>query len=378
MSENDSQRAIAMRRIFESVAASVTGGLILWWLTATTSPSVSPLPSALVSQSAIMPQSTTELANFRTNGNGTVPLIQGPTETPDGSQTMISSAPPVQATDQRMALSIPAAAPASPAISEPTADLPSLHAGRTGIAPRILGVKSVSVAPTSAPAASLAPPLLAAMPAPPASLAPKSPVPAVVPLGSILLYENFSRYMEGDVTDWGHDAVVKVGLDGRKWLAPYMDGAHPVGRTMPLPSQFYLEWRYSAYVPESTRGLWGWWKEPITSRIALVAQQGTGYVIQWTLGYGERVRLNPLVPPPANKYYHTITLPGAAPSEITVGEPTGTLRITRNGKIINVLVNGQLVAAGMIGEADQLVGFEVDVVKARCGILSFTDFKVGR
>ena len=98
---------------------------------------------------------------------------------------------------------------------------------------------------------------------------------------------------------------------------------------------------------------------------------------------GDRLRqreaaLNPLEPPPANKYYHTIRLPGAAASEVEVGQPTGTLRITRAKNVINVLLNGQLAAAGMLSPAGPLAGFEIQVVKAKSGTLSLTEFKIAR
>jgi hypothetical protein len=170
-----------------------------------------------------------------------------------------------------------------------------------------------------------------------------------------------------------------MGLDHRKWLVSYVDGAHPVGRHLRLPNEFYLECRWSAYVPEATRGLWGWWKEPVAGRISLLTDRGAKYVIQWSIGFGnDKVRVNLLGPPPAAKYYHSIALPGAAASEIAVGQPTGILRINRDKNVINVLVNGQLTAAGMISPSDRLAGFEIDVVKTKSGTLSFTDFKIGR
>jgi hypothetical protein len=206
-----------------------------------------------------------------------------------------------------------------------------------------------------------------------------SPLPEFSPFESILLFENFSQYKDGDATDWGQDVSVKLGLDHRKWLVSYVDGAHAVGRKIRLPNDFYLECRYSVYMPEATRGLSGWWKEPLASRVSLLDDRGAKYTIDWVIGCGtEKIRLNPLEPPPANKYYHTIQLPGAAANEIEGSQPTGMLRISRAKNVVNVLVDGRLAAAGMLSPAGQLVGFEIQVVKAKSGTLSLTDFKVAR
>ncbi len=206
-----------------------------------------------------------------------------------------------------------------------------------------------------------------------------SPSPEFSPFESILLFENFSQYKEGETTDWGQNVSVKLGLDRRKWLVSYVDGAHPVGRKIRLPNDFYLECRYSAYIPEATRGLSGFWKDPVASRISLLGDGGARYDIDWVIGCGsEKLRLNPLEPPPASKYYHAIKLPGAVASEVEVGQPTGTLRITRAKNVINVLLNGQLAAAGMLSPAGPLAGFEIQVVKAKSGTLSLTEFKIAR
>ena len=202
-----------------------------------------------------------------------------------------------------------------------------------------------------------------------------------VPVGSILLYENFSHYREGDATDWGPNTFVKTGLDRRNWLVSNVDGTHPVGRRLRLPNEFYFECRYSAYMPEVTRGILGWWKDPVSTRISLLNDQGARYTIQWVVKCGnDPTRLNPLgsSSPFAKKYYHTISLPDGTTNEVGVIQPTGMLRIDRDNNVVKVFVDGQAAVVGTMSPMGQLVGFEIDVVKAKNGTLFFTDFTIAR
>ena len=82
--------------------------------------------------------------------------------------------------------------------------------------------------------------------------------------------------------------------------------------------------------------------------------------------------------PVAKKYYHVIKLPGGAANEVGVLQPTGMLRIDRDNDVIQVVVDGQAAVAGTMSPMGQLVGFEIEVVKAKNGTLFFTDFKIGR
>jgi hypothetical protein len=200
-----------------------------------------------------------------------------------------------------------------------------------------------------------------------------------IPVGSVLLYENFLRYREGDATDWGQNTTAKMGLDGRKWLVSYVDGTQPVGRNIRLPNEFYFECRYAANLPEVTRGLLGWWKEPVSSQISFLNDHGVRYAIDWVIRCGVDVTWHdPLGSLYAKKYFHSIRLPGGTANEVGVSQPTGVLRISRDKNVIHVFVDGQLAATGTISSAGQLVGFEVNVVKAKNGTLFFTDFKIAR
>ena len=209
----------------------------------------------------------------------------------------------------------------------------------------------------------------------------RSPGPYFVPVGTVLMYENFSHYREGNVTDWGPNTFVKMGLDRRNWLVSNVEGTHAVGCRIRLPNEFYFECRYSAYMPEVTRGILGWWKEPVSTRISFLNDHGVQYAIQWVVKCGnDPTRLNPLgsSSPFAKKYYHTINLPDGTANELAVMQPTGTLRIDRNGNVLTVLVDGQTAVVGTMSLMGQLVGFQIDVVKAKNGELFFTDFKVAR
>ena len=196
-----------------------------------------------------------------------------------------------------------------------------------------------------------------------------------------MLYENFSRYREGQTTDWGPNTFVKTGMDARNWLVSNVDGAHPVGYRIRLPSEFSFECRYSAFLPEVTRGVLGWWKEPVSTKISFLNDQGAKYSIGWAVRYGnDPTRLNPLGSSSlyAKKHYHTFKLPDGTANEIAVTQPTGLLRIQRENNTLKVFLDDQPAVVGTISAMGQLDGFEIEVVRATNGTLFFTDFKIAR
>ena len=297
-----------MRRIWESVIATVMGGLILWSVTSSKS---QPAPAA-----------------------------EGMT---------VAIAPAVQ----------PAAAPNGPSLAAPTTI--------ENLAPAMGANLSIP--------ASIAGPTVA-IPPPKANLLPHSTA-----AGSILLYENFSHYREGEATDWGPNTFVKMGLDHRNWLVSNVEGTHPVGCAIRLPTEFHFECRYSTYMPEVTRGILGWWKNPVSAKISFLNCQGTKYAIEWVIKYGnDPTQLNPLGSSTlyAKKYYHTIKLPDGTANEVGVVPSTGILRIDRDNNVVKVFVDGQAAVAGTMGQMGQIVGFEIDIVNAKNGTLFFSDFKIVR
>ena len=315
MGGRELRRQRAMRRIWESVIATVLGGLIVGSMTT----------------SMLRPAAVTERP-------AAASVVQPP---------LAPAAPPLAAVDSPVL-----AMPVTNEISTP----PPTQA-------------NLSV-PAPVPAPLLLPPT-----------AKRNPSPNSIPLGSLLLYEDFSRYREGEVTPWGPDTFIKTGTDRRHWLVSNVEGAHPVGCRIRLPGEFSFECRYAAYMPEVTRGVLGWWKEPLGTRISLLGQQGGKYTIQWVMKCGnDLLRPNPLGSSTlyARKCFHTVTLPDGATNEIEAVQPTGMVRIERDKNAIKVFVDGQAVIAGTIVPLGQLVGFEIDVVKARNGTLFFTDFKIAR
>ena len=54
------------------------------------------------------------------------------------------------------------------------------------------------------------------------------------------------------------------------------------------------------------------------------------------------------------------------------------LRIDRDNNVVKVFIDGQAAVVGTMSPMGQLVGFEIDVVKAKNGTLFFTDFKIAR
>ena len=157
--------------------------------------------------------------------------------------------------------------------------------------------------------------------------------------------------------------------------------AQAVGRKLRLPREFYFQCRYCADMPDVTRGLFGWWKEPITSKVSFLDDRGVKHSIQWTIGCGNDIaRLNPLGSSSlyAKKYYHAIKLPDGKSNEVTALQPIGALRINRENDSVTVLLDGQAAVTGTIGQMGQLVGFEISVIKGNSGTLSLAEFKIGR
>jgi hypothetical protein len=320
-----------MRRILESVVASVLGGFILWTLTSYLSRSASTAERmAVAPASAIVPAVVSASSS---------PTLSAPNDPPASSGAV--------------SLSIPAV-PLEPTVAAPPADTQP---------PRL----SIS--------AQLPEPLVTARPVA------KVPLPYSVPVGTILLYENFTKFREGETADWGPNTFIKAGLDQRNWIVSNVDGVHPIGCRMRLPREFYWECRYSADLPEVTCGLMGWWKEPVASNISFQDERGNKFVVKWTIRCGnDLLRPNPLGSSTlyAKKYYHSIKLPDGSANEIGIAQPTGVLRIEWEQHVVKVFIDRQAVVAGASGGAGQLVGFGIEVVKANSGSLFFTDFRIGR
>ena len=121
-------------------------------------------------------------------------------------------------------------------------------------------------------------PVPAFIPAPTAELPPPKcsllPYFAPLPAGPVLLYEDFSDCREGETPGWGPNTFIKTGLDRRHWLVSNVEGPHPVGCRIPLPDRFSFQCRYSAYLPELTRGILYWWKEPVATKVSFLNDQG--------------------------------------------------------------------------------------------------------
>ena len=81
-----------------------------------------------------------------------------------------------------------------------------------------------------------------------------------------------------------------------------------------------------------------------------------------------------VVPLLVKKYYHAIKLPDGTAGELGAVQPTGVLRIVLDNKVVKVFIDGQAAVVGTMSPMGQLVGFEIDVVKAKNGTLFFTDF----
>jgi hypothetical protein len=347
---------VFLRRIAEGVAVTVLGGLILWLVTGT-APRITPRTDVMVGATAPplppaappggnweSPILATTASPFPTAAANTVTSFNRP---PVASTTV--PAPQPAATTARMPVAAWMSAPPTAAIVNPSPAIPAAPNG-------------------PARAASTTRPL-------------PQPAAASVRTASFVLYEDFSHYREGDATNWGPSTFVKTGLDRRYWLVSNVDGAHPVGCRVPLPNKFDFQCRYSANLPEVTAGATGWWKEPVATSVAFMDGQGAKCTVRWAVKYGnEPTLLNPLGTPllAAKKYYHCFSLPDGTNGIVAGVQPTGVLQIHRDNNALKVLVDGQLAAVGNMRPMGPLVGFEIDVVKARNGSLFFTDFKIAR
>jgi hypothetical protein len=232
----------------------------------------------------------------------------------------------------------------------------------------------------SVPAPALIPAPVAAAAAPARSYR-MFPAASAASGGASLFYEDFSHYREGESPGWGAGTFVKTGLDHRRWLVCSADGAHPVACRIRLPGTFSFECRYSVYLPEVTRGILGWWKEPVSTTIAFPDAVGGRCAVEWMIRYGnDPTQINPVGSSSlfARKYYHTIRLPDGSANEVGVAPATGLLRIDINKNDVQVFMDGQAIVAGSMTPAGQLVGFEANLVKGANGMLFFTDFKITR
>ena len=164
-------------------------------------------------------------------------------------------------------------------------------------------------------------------------------------------------------------------------LFPMSMGRIPSVTEYGCPASFPLNAGTPLILPEVTRGVLGWWKEPVSTKISFLNDQGAKYSIGWAIRYGnDPTRLNPLGSSSlyAKKHYHAFKLPDGTTNEIAVTQPTGLLRIQRENNTLKVFLDDQPAVVGTLSAMGQLDGFEIEVVRATNGTLFFTDFKIAR
>ena len=116
-------------------------------------------------------------------------------------------------------------------------------------------------------------------------------------------------------------------------------------------------------------------------RFSFLNDQGAKYAIEWVIKYGNDItRLNPLGSSSlyAKKCYHTDQ---AARRDCQRGwsrSTDGHAADRPGNNVVKVLIDGQAAVVGTMSPMGQLIGFEIDVVKAANGTLFFTDFKIAR
>jgi hypothetical protein len=206
--------------------------------------------------------------------------------------------------------------------------------------------------------------------------------------------EDFSRYEDGQETNWGDGGRVKTGADGRKWLIPSGNGPKPVGLDVDFLQNAYIEFDYDAQPLESNRAF-----GRVLSGISLIDETGAKYRVEWTIEEGS-------VPPGMGPAFashpgsHTLKLPGGA-SERVVHSGGGTFHIAVEGNRVGVSVAdpeyGVAVGRGTMspGMATPGMGrrgtlsatvldfkkftrFEIDLYRGPNCALSITNIKVAR
>lgn len=174
----------------------------------------------------------------------------------------------------------------------------------------------------------------------------------------VLLSENFSKFKEGDSTEWGRDAAVTKLADGSNWLRAFQEGQRRVGQKLYFPRSFTLEFAYAATVETGENG---------KSKISLIDEEGGTQAIVWSWKEKRGVE--------QSSVEHTFTLPdgakavtavacsrlGGAFAHTTATCGPGAVKVVKDGEDIKVLVDGKLVVAGHIDDSKQYKAFEVDL-----------------
>ena len=184
------------------------------------------------------------------------------------------------------------------------------------------------------------------------------------------LREDFSKYKDGDTTDWGPAGKVITGADGRKWLAPAQKGQKPIGINVELPDDGYIEFDYSAVKLESRPG-----QQHVLSGITLVDEAEAKFRIEWSVDIGFE----------NSEYdwrYCTLKLPGGANvgyRNVNDRLVSGTIRISKAGNTITVQRDGESESlTANTTDFKKFTRFEVDTYKGQNSMISFTNFNIGK
>ncbi len=196
----------------------------------------------------------------------------------------------------------------------------------------------------------------------------------------LIFQEDFSRYEDGDLPDWGDHVRVQVGHDGRKWLMPSKDGVHHVGKKVSFPDDSWsFELNFTARVRKEAN--WAH-KGFVTSSISLADAAGKQYRIGWQINVRRHVFVLPDGTTQEFGFGLTLPDPGERRQDAVYWLKGRTLRITKNGDVLRLSIDGKQVLSGDVKGFGRFARFEVDVYADGYNgydeYLCFTNFKVGK
>ena len=171
--------------------------------------------------------------------------------------------------------------------------------------------------------------------------------------------EDFSRYQDGETTDWGPAGKVRIRADGRHWLVPAGTGQVPIGRNVNLPRNACIEFEYEAEELESKHR-----DAKALSGITLVDEAGGKYRIEF--------RVSP-------HQWYELVLPGGASEGNYYGWPgtnRGSIRLHCEGDRIVVGRVGSHDLAGNVSDFKRFTRLELDMYKGANSMISFTNIKI--
>ena len=205
--------------------------------------------------------------------------------------------------------------------------------------------------------------------------------------GDLVFHEDFSRYDDGDLPDWGDNVRVEVGKDGSKWLVASKNGMYNVGKKILFPEDsWYFQFDFTARVtPPSHERSIGYDKTgSVTSSISLADEQGKQYRLGWQIGVRKHVFVLPDGTVQDFGFGTTVPADGQRRENATAWLKGRTLRITKKDDVLKVFIDGRQVFTDDFMGLGRIARFSVDLcahddrLEYNAEYLYLTNFKIGR